>query len=145
MKATYSVLLAACLVLAALPPASPAQATQAEAPTGKPRAALPLHYATPCPPPGDPSAITIKDSPKGPVVTFERTDLGALDTRDDNLAFVSRRFFFKLRTETELIEFQGHARDGELEGLLSDAHGARHISLPAVPGGATPGCGAKRP
>ena len=109
----------------------------------KPRATLPLHYGTSCPPPGDPNAITIKDSEKGPVVTFERTDLGALDSRDDNLAFVSRRFFFKLRTATELIEFQGHAADGELEGLLSDAHSARRITLPIVPSGAKPVCGAR--
>ena len=116
-------------------------ATCAEA--AKPRATLPLRYATACPPPGDPTAITIKDSDKGPMVTFERPDLGALDSRDDNLAFVSRRFFFKLRTATELIEFQGHAEDGELEGLLSDAHGARRIALPLVPAGAKPACGAK--
>ena len=109
----------------------------------KPRATLPLHYASACPPPGDPSAITIKDSPKGPVVTFERTDLGPLDSGDDNLAFVSRRFFFKLRTATELIEFQGRAGDGELEGLLSDAHGARRITLPIVPSGTKPACDAK--
>lgn len=109
----------------------------------KPRATLPLRYATACPPPGDPNAIAIKDSDKGPVVTFERTDLGALDSRDDNLAFVSRRFFFKLRTATELIEFQGYAKDGELDGLLSDAHGARRITLPVVPSGAKPTCGAK--
>lgn len=109
----------------------------------KPRAILPMRYATNCPPPGDPSAITIKDSPKGPVVTFERADLGALDSRDDNLAFVSRRFFFKLRTTTELIEFQGHAEDGELEGLLSDAHGARRIILPITPPGTKVACDAK--
>ena len=115
----------------------------AVAQSGQPRATLPLRYATTCPPPGDPSAITIKDSDKGPVVTFERPDLGALDSRDDNLAFISRRFFFKLRTATELIEFQGHAEDGELEGLLSDAHGARRITLPVVPAGAKPACGGK--
>ena len=109
----------------------------------KPRATLPLHYGSSCSPPGDPNAITIKDSEKGPVVTFERPDLGALDSRDDNLAFVSRRFFFKLRTATELIEFQGHAADGELEGLLSDALGARRITLPVVPAGAMPTCGAR--
>lgn len=107
------------------------------------RAILPLHYGTTCPQPGDPSAISIRDSLKGPVVTFERKDLGTLDSRDDNLAYISRRFFFKLRTETELIEFQGHALDGELEGLLSDARGARRITLPAVPAGASPSCGAK--
>ena len=106
-------------------------------------ARLPLHYAIACPTPGDPSAITIRDSPKGPTVTFERSDLGALDTRDDNLAFLSRRFFFKLRTATELIEFQGHAGDGELEGQLSDERGARRIVLPVVPEGAKPRCGAK--
>ena len=117
------------------------QAARAE--TAKPRATLPLHYGASCPPPGDPSGITIKDSPKGPVVTFERPDLGALESRDDNLAFVSRRFFFKLRTATELIEFQGRAEDGELEGLLSDAHGARHITLPVVPAGAQPACGVR--
>ncbi len=136
MKAISSVLLSMVLASVAAP---------AGAQAGKPRASLPLHYATTCPPPGDPRAITIKDSPRGLVVTFERADLGALDTRDDNLAFVSRRFFFKLRTETELIEFQGHAQDDELEGLLSDARGARHISLPAVPAGAPPSCGAYKP
>ena len=115
----------------------------AKAQTGKPRATLPLHYGTACPPPGDPGRISIEDSSKGPVVTFERSDLGALDTRDDNFAFVSRRFFFKLRTATELIEFQGHAEDGELEGLLSDARGARHISLPVVATGASLRCGTK--
>ncbi len=109
----------------------------------KPRATLPLGYATTCPALGNPSAITIKDSPRGPLVIFERTDLGVLESHDDNLAFVSRRFFFKLRTATELIEFQGHAEDGELAGLLSDAFGARHIALPAVPAGASPSCGAK--
>lgn len=124
------------LLVAALPSlAMPARAEDAQS-----RATLPLRYATTCPPPGDPSAIAITDSPKGPVVTFQRSDLGALDSRDDNLAFVSRRFFFKVRTSTELIEFQGHARDGELEGLLSDAHGARHIALPVVPAGASAGC-----
>ena len=133
MKATRC---AMTLLVAAL-------AEPAAAQTGKPRASLPMHYATTCPPPGDPSAITIKDSPKGPVVTFERSDLGALETRDDNLAFVSRRFFFKLRTATELIEFQGRAQDGELEGLLSDAKGPRRIVLPIIPAGAAAGCGAK--
>ena len=118
-------------------------APAARAAASKVRATLPMRYATTCPSPGDPSAISIKDSPKGPVVTFERTDLGKLDTRDDNLAFVSRRFFFKLRTAVELIEFQGYAQDGELEGLLSDANGARRIALPAVPAGAQPTCGAK--
>ena len=110
---------------------------------GPARAVLPLRYATTCPPPGDPSAITITDSPKGPVVTFERAEDGLHQTRDDNLAFVSRRFFFKLRTATELIEFQGMARDGALEGLLSDAHGARRIVLPHVSAAAQPGCEAK--
>ena len=131
-----AVLCRKALLLAGLALAGPAAAS------ATPRATLPLRYATTCPPPGDPSAITVKDSPKGPVVTFERADLGKLDTRDDNLAFVSRRFFFKLRTDTELIEFQGRAQDRELEGLLSDAHGARHIVILALPDGAAPTCGA---
>lgn len=137
MKATCR---RAALLVAALATSANAETGKPPEP-GKPRATLPLRYGTACPSPGDPRQITIADSLKGPVVTFERPDLGTPETRDDNLAFVSRRFFFKLKTDTELIEFQGHARDDELEGLLSDVHGARHIALPVVPAGAEPKCG----
>ena len=137
LRRFYAIAGSIASLMSCLMPATWAQAA-------KPRAMLPLRYATSCPPPGDPSAITIKDSDKGPVVTFERSDLGALDSRDDNLAFISRRFFFKLRTATELIEFQGHADDSQLEGLLSDAHGARHISMPRLTPTAKPACGARQ-
>ena len=50
---------------------------------------------------------------------------------------------YELIAQRVFPEFQGHAADGELEGLLSDAHSARRITLPIVPSGAKPVCGAR--
>lgn len=108
------------------------------------RARLPLLYAG-CPAgPDDPTKIAVRDAPKGPVVDYERPGTPVQETRDANLAFLSRRLFFKLKIGDELIEFQGRAGDGALDGLLSDAHGARHLSLAAAAPGGEPNCGGHR-
>ncbi|WP_158808802.1 hypothetical protein [Beijerinckia sp. L45] len=96
---------------------------------------LPLVY-TACPTgPGDPTRIEIGEGAKGVRVTFERAGLapGPFETPDVNLAKISRRLFFTLRTPHGLVEFQGRALDDRLIGRLSDETGiARTISLAAV-------------
>lgn len=101
------------------------------------RATLPLIYTSCADAPGDPldpTRIAIRDTPKGPVVDFDRAGLPRQTTRDANLAFVSRRLFFTLKVGDTLIEFQGRATDHALEGTLSDERGAHGIVLPASHG-----------
>ena len=93
------------------------------------RATLPLIYTACASAPGNPTRIAVRDSPKGPVVDYERPGLPRQETADVNLAFISRRLFFKLKVEDELIEFQGRADDDRLDGTLSDERGARHIVM----------------
>lgn len=95
---------------------------------------LPVVYAG-CPTAaGDPTRIEIGEGPKGAKVTYQRTGLdpGPFETLDVNLATISRRLFFTLRTAHGLVEFQGRATDDRLVGLLSDETGAaRAITLTA--------------
>jgi len=106
---------------------------------------LPLVYAG-CPAgPADPIRIEISEATKGPRVIYQRAGLdpGRFETLDVNLAKISRRLFFTLRTPHGLIEFQGRATDDKLVGLLSDDAGlARTISLAAVRDGALAPCAA---
>lgn len=105
----------------------------------------PVSYASPC---GTAAVaftrVTVTDAAKGPVVTFERGPIKQ-QSRDANLAHKSRRFFFKVKDADTLIEFQGHAYPDRLVGLLSDADGARPISLSATERGATACGGAPTP
>ncbi len=93
-------------------------------------------YRSACP--GATMTITLVDTPRGPRVTLERPGEPGIETPDANLAHVSRRLFFTMRTAAgRLIEFQGHARTDALTGLLSDDRGGtRVIALPLADGGA---------
>ena len=94
-----------------------------------------LMFGSACP--GGSLRVAIVATPKGPKVTLTRPgrDPGPFETLDVNFAHVSRRVFFKAKTEEGLIEFQGHARKEALVGLLSDDRGGtRTISLPAMAG-----------
>ena len=80
--------------------------------------------------------VVIDATPKGPKVTITRGGVapGPYETLDVNFAHVSRRLFFKAKTEEGLLEFQGHARPSSLAGLLSDDRGrTRQIALPIAP------------
>ena len=76
--------------------------------------------------------ITVVDTSKGPLVRLERPGEPRLETTDANLAHVSRRLFFTMRTAAgRLIEFQGRATADALTGTLSDDRGGtRTIALP---------------
>ena len=99
------------------------------------RATLPLVYASCTAGSADPTRIAVRATAKGPVVDFERAGTPPQETRDANLAFVSRRLFFTLKIGDTLIEFQGHATDRALVGMLSDERGAHPIDLPAIADG----------
>lgn len=117
------------LILVAMPMFAVAARAAAPDPPPEP----PITYVAPCRAhPDDPARIVITDTQKGPTVTLQRQGANALETRDANLAHKSRRFFFKLRTDDELIEFQGHARQDRLDGLYSDRAGARRIDMPVA-------------
>ena len=96
---------------------------------------LPLVYAG-CPAgPSSPMRIEIQDGAKGAKVTYRRAgrDPGPFEALDVNLARVSRRLFFTLRTPQGLVEFQGRALDDRLVGRLSDETGAAQaITLAAI-------------
>jgi hypothetical protein len=107
---------------------------------------LPLVYAG-CPAaPADPMRIEIREGAKGAVVIYRRAggaDPGPFETPDVNLARISRRLFFTLRTARGLVEFQGRAGDDRLVGRISDDRGdARPISLAAVRGDTLQRCDA---
>ena len=106
---------------------------------------MPLVYAG-CPVrSGDPTRIEVDASAKGAKVTYRRAgiDPGPFETLDVNLAKISRRLFFTLRTSRGLVEFQGRATDDRLVGRLSDDDGATGtISLAAVRKEAFERCGA---
>jgi hypothetical protein len=93
---------------------------------------LPLVY-TGCPAAlSDPTRIEIVEDAKGVRVTYARTgiDPGPFVTPDVNLARISRRLFFTLRTPRGLVEFQGRVMDDTLIGRLSNETGAvRAITL----------------